>query len=110
APAASRLYHGDEIPASMACDADAATSRHARCTRLRVPMRMLRRPVASAVLGAIGTRRASTVRLTCALRKSGAINQRIDGGRLELEPLAALDRRRHRNNTVARADQSTDHD
>ena len=45
-----------------------------------------------------------------ARRESRTFYQRVDRRRFNLEPFASLDRGRHCDNTVARADQSDDHD
>src|SRR5205085_6750556 len=45
-----------------------------------------------------------------AQRKSCTFNERIHRGRVEFKPFTALDRGRHGDNAVTRADQSTHHD
>src|SRR5690348_4995058 len=87
--------------------------RAGRTLRTRRPMAwtVLRLTVAPAVFARVWPRCTRVSRIARrALRESGAFAQRADGRGVELQPFAALDRGRHRNDAVARANQAADHD
>src|ERR1700756_3425137 len=89
------------------------TRRRARCSvgaGLRVAGPVLRLTVAPPLFTARWTWRARVSRIAPrTLREGCGLDQRMNGVGLELQPFPALDRRRHRDDAVARADQAADH-
>src|SRR5438067_9130476 len=70
----------------------------------------MRRTVTACVLRVAVTLIARPPRFgRSARREASAFDQRADRRGLELDPFAALDRRRHRHRAVARADQAAHH-